>query len=80
MSYSPRIFTAANRPDVVKGRRAERKAPFLLIRFLLHTLKCWHQRTRQRTALAALDNRLLDDVGISRDEATREIHKPFWQR
>lgn len=38
----------------------------------------WIERSRQRRALTNLDDRLLDDVGISRCEATREIAKPFW--
>jgi uncharacterized protein YjiS (DUF1127 family) len=41
-------------------------------------LTCW-ERARQRRALAALDDHLLQDVGISRAEAIREIHRPFWR-
>ncbi len=39
----------------------------------------WIKRSRQRHALADLDNRLLDDVGITRSAAAREIAKPFWR-
>ncbi len=39
----------------------------------------WIERSRQRHALAGLDNRLLDDVGITRSQAAREIAKPFWR-
>ena len=41
----------------------------------------WAVRRRQRRALAALaeDDHLLDDIGVSRDEARREAAKPFWQ-
>ncbi|UIJ71517.1 DUF1127 domain-containing protein [Aurantimonas sp. HBX-1] len=38
----------------------------------------WFQRHRQRTALASLDDRLLADVGLSRDTARGECRKPFW--
>lgn len=79
MSYRTPIFSPAYRPDVAERRPAERKAPFRSIRCLLDTLESWHQRSRQRTALAALDDRLLDDVGLSRDDAAREVCKPFWQ-
>ena len=79
MSYRTPIVTAAYRPDVAERRREEKKAPLPLIRCLLDTLDCWHQRSRQRTALAALDDRLLEDVGLSPDDVAREIRKPFWQ-
>jgi uncharacterized protein YjiS (DUF1127 family) len=32
----------------------------------------WLDRQRQRAALAALDDRLLDDIGVSRDAAQAE--------
>ena len=34
---------------------------------------------RQRRALAALDRRLLDDIGVSGDAAMREVSKPIWK-
>lgn len=36
-------------------------------------------RWRQRQALAALDDRLLDDIGLTRAQAEREAHKRFWE-
>jgi uncharacterized protein YjiS (DUF1127 family) len=39
----------------------------------------WIERTRQRDALAALDDHSLRDIGITRVEATREAEKPFWK-
>ena len=36
-------------------------------------------RAEQRRALAALDDRMLKDVGIAPGEAAREIAKPFWR-
>ena len=39
----------------------------------------WIGRSRQRKALAKLDDRLLADVGIARFEAAREVAKPFWR-
>ena len=33
---------------------------------------------RQRAALAALDPRLLDDIGVTRDEARHEVARPLW--
>lgn len=36
-------------------------------------------RRRERLALARLDDRLLADVGLDRDEAKREARKPCWK-
>ena len=49
------------------------------IRCLLDTLGCWYQQSRQRTALRALDDRLLDDMGLNRDDVEREVREPFWR-
>ncbi len=38
-----------------------------------------HDRRRQMRALLALDDRLLADIGISREQALREARKWFWQ-
>lgn len=46
---------------------------------LLFTLALWHHRCRSRRHLAALDDRELDDVGLSRDERRAESRKRFWQ-
>ena len=35
-------------------------------------------RQRTRRALAQLDDRMLADVGITREQALREAEKPFW--
>ena len=45
----------------------------------LRVIGAWIERSRQRHALADLDDRLLDDVGIPRSAAAREIAKPFWR-
>jgi uncharacterized protein YjiS (DUF1127 family) len=44
------------------------------------TLRVWMARRRQRQALAALNDHLLNDIGVSRNEARREAAKPFWRR
>lgn len=43
------------------------------------TIVRWMARSRQRQALADLDDHFLDDIGITRSAATREIAKPFWR-
>ena len=36
-------------------------------------------RARQREALSSLDDRLLDDIGVTRQQANVEAAKPFWK-
>lgn len=52
-----------------------RRPAFAFFRLLLR----WRQRRRQRHALRELDDRLLRDVGLSRDQARTECRKPFWR-
>ena len=52
---------------------------YFIIRRWLSVVGAWIGRNRQRHALADLDDRLLEDVGISRGAAAREIAKPFWR-
>jgi uncharacterized protein YjiS (DUF1127 family) len=39
----------------------------------------WIARSRQRHALAELDDRLFRDIGVSREAARHEAAKPFWR-
>ena len=39
----------------------------------------WTERASQRRALAALDERMLRDIGVTRIDAMRESEKPFWR-
>jgi uncharacterized protein YjiS (DUF1127 family) len=45
----------------------------------LGLLLTWYLRRQQRFDLAALDDRGLRDVGLSRAEVAREVDKPFWR-
>ena len=50
-------------------------------RFLraIRILAVWIARAQQRRRLAALSDRSLKDIGITRCDALREIRKPFWR-
>ena len=53
-----------------------------LIGEALLTLQFWAGRSHQRRQLgelAELDNYLLEDIGVSQEEALREAAKPFWR-
>jgi uncharacterized protein YjiS (DUF1127 family) len=39
----------------------------------------WIERSRQRQALASLEERMLRDIGITRVDVARECEKPFWR-
>jgi uncharacterized protein YjiS (DUF1127 family) len=51
---------------------------FLIVVF--DALAGWHERSAQRRHLAALDDRMLSDIGCDRGEAIAESMKPFWRR
>lgn len=40
----------------------------------------YHHYRRSRRQLLTLDDRLLEDIGITRAQARKEGHKPFWQQ
>jgi uncharacterized protein YjiS (DUF1127 family) len=50
-----------------------------LIKRTLARVKQWRRRARERAALAALDDRMLADIGLSRAEAEFFANKPFWR-
>lgn len=45
----------------------------------LTTLCAWQDRARQRRHLRDLDERLMRDVGLSREEVRRETAKSAWR-
>lgn len=42
-------------------------------------VRLWGERASQRRALAGLDDRALQDIGLSRATALGEAEKPFWR-
>lgn len=75
--------------DVTRGSLvyARRQAPYVrhvrhrtrgVIAACLRLVALWADRARQRRILAAMDDHLLSDIGITRLEAEREARKPFW--
>ena len=45
---------------------------------MVATLYRWQVQAEQRRRLGDLDQRALDDIGISRDQAKAEARKPFF--
>ena len=49
------------------------------LRVWCSVVRMWFERSRQRRALADLDDRLLRDIGVTSAQASREAAKPFWR-
>jgi uncharacterized protein YjiS (DUF1127 family) len=45
---------------------------------LFALVRTWYRRARERQALAQLDEHLLRDCGLTRDQVRHEVDKPFW--
>jgi len=43
------------------------------------TLSIWASRAQERRQLGLLSDHLLEDIGLTRAEASVEVHKYFWQ-
>lgn len=54
-------------------------APVVLCIVTLKTLYKWQKRIHMRSELGALDQRLLNDMGIDPLDADSEAAKPFWR-
>ncbi len=49
------------------------------LRRVWELLVLWQARASSRARLAALDDRMLRDMGIRREDALHETRKPFWR-
>ena len=45
----------------------------------LQTIRKWRRRIRGRQELAALGDRMLKDIGLTRADALAQASKPFWK-
>jgi uncharacterized protein YjiS (DUF1127 family) len=50
-----------------------------IVQRISNLMLTWQDRATQRAQLAALDDRLLRDMGIDPVDAMREADKPFWR-
>lgn len=50
-----------------------------LARHAADMVRVWHDRWVTRHHLVDLDDRLLDDIGLTRGDVVHEAEKPFWQ-
>jgi uncharacterized protein YjiS (DUF1127 family) len=61
------------------GPRSVRQRASAAAGRMLTRVRQWRRRARDRALLAALDDRMLADIGISRTEAEYLSNKPFWR-
>ena len=74
-------FNAAHMPLSHRRGLLARGPQYNSWQMLLRRWRRWSQRSRQRSALRDLaDNKhLLDDLGLTREEALNEANRPFWE-
>lgn len=53
--------------------------PVRPLRAVLAVLHVWMKRSRQRRALADLEDHHLKDIGKTHEQALAEARKPFWR-
>lgn len=73
------LETAALLNPVVETRNRTRSGPSVTIKVVLNTVKIWFERSESRRQLRRLNDRMLTDVGLSREQAQFEASKSFWQ-
>lgn len=54
-------------------------APQSVIRRLAGAILAGRRRAAERRMLAALDDRFLSDIGLTRCDIHEEVRKPFWR-
>lgn len=72
------LFTAGRHGRIARERKRW-VDPGLPIRRTLSWLSIRYQRNRQHETLARLNDRLLDDVGLQRDDVMPVVREPFWR-
>lgn len=53
--------------------------PVKMFRTVSGTLSLWQLRIETRNQLVQLDDRLLEDIGLTFSQVQAEIAKPFWK-
>jgi uncharacterized protein YjiS (DUF1127 family) len=72
-------MTASNLEALHRRRAAATHGAGHILGKALATLREWRRRIRGRAELAAMSDRMLQDIGITRAEAQYLSRKPFWR-
>lgn len=46
---------------------------------LASAIRSWRHRRQSRATLADMDDRMLRDIGVTREQVQEEARKPFWR-
>jgi len=68
IDFSPRTLAAALKHLAVSGLKRG-----------IGSVVAWQTRAAERQQLVGLDDRMLQDLGVTRADVWREARKPFWQ-
>lgn len=79
MSCGAAVLHSKQSSTPLPRRSLSATAVLPLVRGWLIALARAHERSRQRQTLRDLDDHLLRDIGVTREQAEREAHKPFWR-
>jgi uncharacterized protein YjiS (DUF1127 family) len=56
-----------------------KKIETLSVKSIKQKISYWKAVSRQRRQLAQLDDHLLADIGLSKEQVESEVSKPFWR-
>jgi uncharacterized protein YjiS (DUF1127 family) len=71
--------TCLSTVSFVQAREPSRAAGFNSVIRWIAIAKQMYLRRRQRQALLQLEDHQLTDIGLTREQAELEGHKPFWK-
>lgn len=74
-----RVILGQRRASHARCRFLHRSGLAYLGGAVLRAVLFWVEQSRQRRALSELDDRLLRDIGLTREEALQECANPFWK-
>lgn len=70
-------------PEQLTGRLRQRHTVFVPFEALIETLVLWQSRRCMRRQMArdmrSFNEAMFEDAGTTREEAEREVRKPFWR-
>ena len=72
-------FGVSGAGEHLSHRRTRHHTGLAVLRRASHALLALSERHRQRHTLAALDDHLLRDIGLTRSAIRMDVSKPFWR-